>query len=163
MMDSVFSFRCRHCAAKLRLRNYLPGDEIPACPQCGEEPIEMVNKLDLAGPPPAHIGSPKARAEEETYKAMETQYGITDMRDNLREGDIAAPKLTPMQERMKAGWDANRGVTTQGGLALPPPAQLLQGARANNASHGIDTFQKLGKSGKLPHPKQMTQIIGRQP
>ena len=39
--------------------------------------------------PPARGGSNRSKAVDMTYKIAEEQYGMTDMKDNLREGDMA--------------------------------------------------------------------------
>lgn len=159
-MDTIFSFQCQHCAAKLRLRNYLPGDEIPNCPSCKQIPLEVVNKLDLSGPPPAHIGSVKSKAVDETYKAMEAQYGITDMRDNLREGDVAAPPLTAQQREMKRVWDANQGAAAMGGGMNGMTGQgFIDAAKMNGGGTTVDDLKKITRT--MPSTRDLTQVLGK--
>jgi hypothetical protein len=49
--------------------------------------------------PPGHIGDKVVvRAIDETARIVQEDYKMTDLRDNLREGDMAAPKLPPQQQ-----------------------------------------------------------------
>jgi hypothetical protein len=61
----------------------------PDCPKCGGEG-------GWAAQAPA-IGTNKGKAIDMTYKMAEETYGVTDLKDNLRQGDVAAMPPSPIQ------------------------------------------------------------------
>jgi hypothetical protein len=50
--------------------------------------------------PPGHIGDkPIVKAVDRTAEIVMQDHGMTDLRDNLREGDTMAPKLAPAMQQ----------------------------------------------------------------
>ena len=50
--------------------------------------------------PPAHIGEKTiVKAIDTTAEVVMKDYGLTDLKDNIRHGDSMAPKLSPHQQR----------------------------------------------------------------
>lgn len=140
--------KCKCGKCKRLYKNWIdksaPEDEVPPCTYCHPPPpIAAVTRMN--------IGTNKGKAIDYVQKYAEQQFGMTDMRDNLREGDIAA-KLTPAQSKIademklmqKAVNDPLSLTTTQREMArtfwggtgqgsafsLPNANQLLAGAKA---------------------------------
>ena len=117
--------------------------EIEPCPKCHvakSEIIERPRDRDLRA-------GPRAKAAVDfTYKMAESDYGMTDMRDNLRAGDLAI-KLPP--------GDVGNAVAKQGGMFgaqganqaiqhLGNALQMAGAARAERKAQGIsDPVQAL--------------------
>lgn len=84
------TYRCDDCDCTFR-REFASEAEVvtPDCPNCAVE----------AGwvPPLVGLKTNASRAVDYAYQTMEETYGFTDMKDNLREGDIAAPAPPPVQ------------------------------------------------------------------
>ncbi len=67
-----------------------PGSaDLPECPMCAAEPEQVLK--------PFGVKTNVSRAVEAAHRMVETDYGMTDMNDNLRPGDIAAKGPASMQ------------------------------------------------------------------
>lgn len=79
----------------------------PPCPNlaCGEaEPVTTRNIDFNSRRAPAAVGmSNKTKAIDETARIVMNDYGMTDLRDDVREGESSAPKLPPRQQAMADG------------------------------------------------------------
>lgn len=83
---------------------------------------------------PEHIGdNPMNRAIDRTAEVVMTDYGLTDLKDNVREGDTIAPKLPTVGESgMKLSEAADKFFAGPGALqkeGMSRQAQIL-GAQA---------------------------------
>jgi hypothetical protein len=60
---------------------------------------ERFKKMVAEQRPPGHIGDkPVVRAIYETAQIVMQDHKLTDLKDSMREGDIAAPRLPPQQQ-----------------------------------------------------------------
>ena len=93
--------RCTACRHKYR-RTMTAADESaladmpdPPCPKCSA-PAPVARGMDVsAGKAPAVGGSLAVRAVDTTAEIVMQDYGMTDLRSDVREGESAAPKLPP--------------------------------------------------------------------
>src|SRR5215472_13487785 len=92
-------FRCPDCGHKWRLertdRSYQPD-----CPACGYIPDPIPDRIAA----PAIVGT-KSRAVDEAYKVVSEDYGLTNLKDNAREGESSVIMPTmgkEMQEVVQA-------------------------------------------------------------
>lgn len=103
------TFDCLDCGEDFQVR-WIEGDEDPECPSCWrarQKEHRLTDMLESGIPPAVSKG---IHGADVTYKMMEKEYGITDLNDNLREGDVAfkgdAPKHTrEMNDVIKAELD----------------------------------------------------------
>lgn len=103
-------YRCERCGKEFsRTYKIVPKND-PACPSlaCGaaaalvekDREIERLRVMLESGQAPAHIGANNLiKATDLTAKITMEDYNLTDLRDNIREGEPVAPKLPPEQQR----------------------------------------------------------------
>lgn len=102
-------YQCPDCEAVFR-ELHMTRDEPPPsfCPKCGINLDDIKPEL-----PSVNIGgSNMSKSIDQTYRAMENSPAkLTDMRSNLRMGDVAAPplpasaqRLAAVQKEMGGGW-----------------------------------------------------------
>lgn len=171
-MAVALAVRCRGCGAKFRFYAESMDEPMPDCPLCGV--AEEAPEVPPSQQPPALVAitTNKSRAVDLAQKIAEEDYGLTNMQDSLRDGDVAAPRLTKEQRELKevsetmerAANDPDKLTTTQkqmlqgfwGGaqpssspLRLPGAQSLLAAAKsraqAANAE-GVNPMTALHKS-----------------
>jgi hypothetical protein len=78
---------------------------------------------------PGHIGgNVTIKAVDETAAIVMKDYGFTDLKDNIREGESVAPSLPPQQQKLADGYFGGKAVAERWG-ANNRAMQVL-GARA---------------------------------
>lgn len=92
-MPVTRSYRCTDCGTQFthfHLGRDEPYPECPACPKAETpKPAEWV-------PQGFAITTNRSRAIDYTQQMAETQFGLTNIKDNLRAGDVAAPSAPQM-------------------------------------------------------------------
>lgn len=111
--------------------------------------------------PPARGGAPVVGVIDSVAEQVMRDYKLTDLNDRMREGDIAAPKLPPAQQRAADSFFSGQEVARQmGGRRLAARvsqlgAQVLS-ARGPMASANIAKIQaasgRPGESALVPRP-----------
>ena len=71
----------------------------PPCPKCRAKARKR-RGLDMNGRAPAVGGSLVVRAVDTTAEIVMEDHGMTNLRDDAREGESMAPKLPPAQQAM---------------------------------------------------------------
>lgn len=94
--------RCTHCGTRWARRTKNPDSRDPPCPNlaCGENVVPIGMDLSSNKAPAAIGGNIHNKAIDETAKMVMEDYGITDMRDDVRRGETASPKLPPQQQAL---------------------------------------------------------------
>ncbi|MDE2099907.1 MAG: hypothetical protein KGL39_21820 [Patescibacteria group bacterium] len=91
------TWRCPDCQTYFKTW----ADEEPSCPRCsqsaGLQPPTVPPRSDVPAPP---IMSERTKIQTHVAETAMADMGLTDMRDNQREGDIAAPPLTSTQREI---------------------------------------------------------------
>jgi hypothetical protein len=84
-------YRCPDCGHKWKTESTL-GFLEPCCPNCGFEPDPLPERISA----PAIIGT-RAKAVDLAYNIAAEDFGLTNLNDSTREGDIAfkAPAAPP--------------------------------------------------------------------
>ena len=68
--------------------------------------------------PPGHIGdSVIVKAVDATAQIVMEDHKMTDLQDNLRTGDMAAPKLPPAQQKLADGFFGGQAVAERNGVS----------------------------------------------
>ncbi len=102
---------CHRCGEEYSWVAKAPGGKDRPCPRkaCKEaarqEEIqaaaERIAKMLVEQKAPGHIGANvQVKAVDATAEIVMQDYGLTNLQDNLREGDSAAPKLEPRLQKM---------------------------------------------------------------
>ena len=126
------SYRCEKCGHTwIRTLKAVPKKD-PPCPSAKCEERSRVQQLEREnanlqrmlqdGAGPAHIGHKNVvKAVDATANMVMQDYGMTDLRDNLRPGDTMAPKLPGPQQAMADnyfGGQKTKGVNLMDGRAI---------------------------------------------
>jgi hypothetical protein len=85
----IRTYQCNECAVVFDVEMDSGSDGDPDCPECAKV-LQWI-------PGEFSIKTSKSRAIDYTQKMVEADYGMTDMNDGSREGDIAAKAPAPMQ------------------------------------------------------------------
>jgi hypothetical protein len=139
-------YRCPDCGHKWRSESKF-GFHEPDCPSCGFHPDPLPERIAA----PAIIGT-KAKAVDLAYNIASEDYGLTDLNDNAREGDIAfkPPAAPPQNIIMPGNRVQNSGGFMWGGAqtgqvvqAPLPPAAAIKGAAAIANAEGRNPLRML--------------------
>ena len=135
-MPVVFDYICDDCGTEIRNHLKMSRDEPdPECPGCAA----LARKL----PPLVAIGTNKGRAVDIAQAEVESM-GFTNMKDNLREGDVAAPALSPgMQKAVDGFWTGGNAIL--GGN----PRAIAKNAAAQASAEGSNPLTLLQKRKKM--------------
>jgi hypothetical protein len=153
-------------------------DPDPPCPRC-ERVLEW-------SPKSFNITGTKSKAMDVTQNILETEFGLSNFRDNQREGDVAAIVAPPPSQvqrdaeirqlsevvQQTAGVQMTPEQHKQaqqfwGGGAMSkaiPQSQLLAGARESTAAanaEGVNPMALLHQAGKKGHLKTPIKVIAR--
>ena len=102
-------FRCRHCGHEYQRVSTQVLMPAPPCPrkacalerQIESQARELANLRQMFEEQraPGHIGDKVGvKAVDETARIVMEDYRLTDLKDNIREGEVMAPKLPPHQQ-----------------------------------------------------------------
>lgn len=113
--------RCLECGHKYKKR--VEADSIeavgaiadPPCPKCKKKKRPAVHGgleeiIATQSAPSVNHNGPRSQAIDETARIVMEDYGLSDLKTNIREGDSMAPNLTPQQRKMGENfWGGRRG------------------------------------------------------
>lgn len=85
-MAIVRRYECGDCGTKFEKLHFDRAEPPPECPGCQALAARQV-------PAGFSIAGPASKAGDIAYDIMSKDYGYTDMKDKLREGDTAVPNL----------------------------------------------------------------------
>lgn len=125
-MKVIRKCRCLSCGQRFS-RTMDDAQPLPDCPSCGTPEPPDQDRVSS----PAIIGS-KSKAMDQAYKIAEQDFGMTNMRDNLREGDSAY--IQPSPQQVNPG-NITKPAMIWGGASpsmaspLPSRAEMLAGAK----------------------------------
>lgn len=167
-MPVVRTYACDECNTTFEI-TCGANDGAPDCPNCAQV-LEWVPGMFA-------ITGTKSKAIDTTQQILEQDFGLTNFRDNQREGDTAAIVEAPSTQKRDAEirqlsevaqatgapplsqQQAAMAQNFWGGGAVAqsiPAAQMLSNAKASTAAanaEGVNPMQllhKAGKEGKLP-------------
>lgn len=121
------TYRCLDCGHQFRwVHTGEPGDD-PECPEC---PKALVGAEPAAAPqwvpPRIAIGTTKGRAIDYVQGMVETDFGMSDMNDNQRAGDIAFKGPAPLQTAER---QATIRDLVEAGVPEATSVQIVEGAK----------------------------------
>lgn len=177
-MPVVRTFACDDCGIEFEVTQAM-NDPAPECPQCCVILEWRPQSFNITGT--------KSRAMDITQGILENQYGMTNINDHMREGDIAAitpaapstaerevqirqlsevaqvsgaPPLSRDQAEMaKSFWGGG-----QTPLQNVPAADMLNSAKAATSAanaEGVNPMALLHKAGKSGRLKTPINVIAR--
>ncbi len=178
-MPVVRTFACDDCGATFEITQGM-NDEPPDCPNCSRVLEWQPGRVNIIGN--------KSRAVDATQQILEQDFGMSNIRDNMREGDVAAmpaaaptgaqidaeirtvaeyatqttgaPTLNQTQAEMaKAFWAGG-----QTPLQKVPAAEMLNNAKASTAlanSEGLNPMTLLHKAGKKGQLRTPINVVAR--
>lgn len=98
-MPIMREYECGDCGTRFEKLHMHADEPAPECPGCQALAARNVPSAFTIG------GSTKSQAIDMTYKMIEQDHGMTNLKDNLREGDTAAPSLSPhLQKAVDNYW-----------------------------------------------------------
>lgn len=109
---------------------------------------------------PATIGDkPVVKAIDTTAEIVMEDYGMTDLRDNIREGDAVAPKLPAAQQRQADGFFGGKAVQAErGGGAGDKLAQLIRARALSGRYRGMAINPTVTNFGR-PQGESPLQVV----
>lgn len=147
--------RCRACKHRYkRVLELLEDERIedmpnPPCPKCAKKKIERADAYETATPAIAHagieevlaaqaapgiVGAQVVKAIDQTAKIVMEDYHLTNLKDNVREGDTMAPRLAfPQQKAADEFFGPKAPTPTQNKRAQAQMKRIM--ARAINGSY----------------------------
>lgn len=141
----IREYKCNTCNHVFEHFHKNADEPLPDCPRCVlMAELSDVEKLPSVFKTRSTRAAQTAKAADTMYKIAEEDYGLTNMKDNLREGDIAAvmPKLPPeLQKNADNFWQKN----------AMQKASLMSSARTGMAlarAEGFDPIALLHKKAK---------------
>lgn len=92
-------YKCKSCACITKIFEDIGETSLTDCPACGSKEIQYRGKIshDVSGQ-----NAIQTKAIDKTAEIVMGNYGMTDLRDNVRVGETMAPKLSP---HLQAGAD----------------------------------------------------------
>lgn len=119
------TLRCETCHHKYKriMRDLDQAD--PPCPRCAKPARLNAQVLKFNGKAPSVGGSLVVKATDYTAQATMEDYGMTDLRSDVREGETAAPKLAP---HMQAQADSFFGGGGRKRVLGMNPGQIMKAA-----------------------------------
>lgn len=130
-MAVVRTYLCSDCGTRFDHLHFDRSEPAPECPGCA-----ALEARQIPSSPPI-IGA-ASKAGDIAYDIMSKDYGFTDMKDNLRTGDVAAPALPAHLEK------ASYSFFSQGGAVIAAAKAGAQQARAEG-SNPLTIVQKAAK------------------
>lgn len=151
-MAVVRTYGCE-CGNEWTVFHHSSDEPYPDCPRCSQpEPAWRPQSITITGN--------KSRAIDLAQKMAEEDYGLTDMRDNTREGETAAkdaPAETTVQREARVQQAADIAKLNAQAEAAPvnlppnlqkPVAEFWGGPKGNKAGPRMNMFN-IGKMGSM--------------
>jgi hypothetical protein len=146
-----------------------PACPMPACVAVSTAEAELraaerMEQILESRIPPGHIGESKVvKAVDETARIVMEDYGMTDLKDNIREGEGAAPKLPPAQQAAADGFFSTKKFAENAGVEHKR-AELLKRRAIAGAFRGMSVNPNVSsfgrKAGEAPLSVARIEKIG---
>jgi hypothetical protein len=154
-MPVTRTYACDDCNYEWTERSASRDDPYPNCPQCEQNSAHWI-------PQPVAINGIKSKAVDIAYSAAEDM-GLTNLRDNSREGDIGAIAPTPIQssegEQIVRSF-VEAGVAPQLAPQLLPQLQNYWGGQQGSINAIEQQARQAVMSGQAAAASQMARAEG---
>ena len=164
------SYECLDCATVYECAHASGDEPIPDCPTC--------SKVLQWTPKSFAITGVKSKAIDLAQDVLEKDYGLSNFKDNNREGDVgivrhietrqetelveremrAMVEQTTNPEVKQAFWGANAGTPTSMG-SMTGQSLIAMAKQGPAATDPMALLHKGVKSGAVPRPEQMMKVI----
>lgn len=118
------TYRCLDCDHEFRWVHTGELGDDPECPECPRTAIPAPAPQWV--PPRIAIGTTKSRTIDYVQSMVETDFGMTDMNDGQREGDIAFKGPAPLQTAER---QATIRDLVEAGVPEATSVQIVEGAK----------------------------------
>lgn len=137
-MAFVVKYNCTGCGHKWTVKQPKSGMMDP-CPECAIKQTAKGVDWEAAAGTPYTPRTNAGKAVDYMWKTVQDQYGLTDMKDNMREGDIAAKVSNPVSQQIeKQGGFFTGGTQGQAIAGRQSAMDMAAAARAERKSQGIN-------------------------
>lgn len=112
--------QCTRCGHKWKRFTSNPDSPDPPCQNlaCGEQGVPIGMDLTLNKAPGIVGGNIQVKAIDETAAIVMQDYGLTDLRDDVRPTETTTPKLPPKQQEMADNFFGGPGRRRMNGVNL---------------------------------------------
>ena len=153
-MAIVRTYKCDDCGTTFDKLHFDRADPPPPCPGC-----EAISAKQTQVPAGFSIGSNKSKAVDLTADILEKDYGVSNFRDNMREGDTAA--ITPAAIAPAVNGFFNQGARpTIPGLTMSNVLAQAKAGAAQSKAEGRNPVTMLQRSMKA-QGRTNAQVICR--
>ena len=137
-MAIVRKYACGDCGCTFEKLHHDRSEPAPECPGCQARAAKQV-------PAGFSIAGPAGKAGDLAYDIMSKDYGYTDMKDKLREGDTAVPNLSPhLQAQVNNMWKPSGAI-----IAAAKTGAMTAAAEGRNPVSMIQRVAKTRGSAKV--------------
>jgi hypothetical protein len=119
---------CDECGTRFDKLHFDRAEPPPPCPGCA-----AISARQTVVPAGFAIGSTKSKAVDLCQDIVEKEYGMSNMRDNMREGDIAVISPPPIAQAADNFWSA--------GAKAAPAAMMSSAVSAAKVSAQISNAE----------------------
>jgi hypothetical protein len=141
-MAVVRHYECDECGCKFEKFHFEKPIQIPECPGCNA--IATAQKQVPAG---FSIGSDKSKAMDLTQDILEKDYGVSNFKDNMRAGDVAAITPPPVAKAVEGFFNSGARPTIPG-LTMSNVLANAKAGAAQSRAEGRNPVTMLQKSMK---------------
>lgn len=142
-MAIVRTYECGDCGTRFDKLHFDRSEPPPECPGCAALAARQVPAGFAIG------GSNVSKAVDTTYAEME-RMGFSDMKDNLRQGDLAIPNHKPeVQKAIDGYWGGAPSMSLPGGNILAAGKAATAMAKAQGAVNPLEIAHKARKERNL--------------
>lgn len=135
------SYRCEKCGHEWSRVTAKLGAKDPPCPardcelkslveRLAKENANLTRMLEEARAPATVGGNTVVKAVDETARIVMEDHQMTNLKDNVRAGDIVAPKLPPAQQQAADGYFGGAHIAERTGMGKKQMANLGRRAMA---------------------------------
>lgn len=172
------SYKCSDCKYQFEKKTKNFPHKDPDCPRCKRankvsmkgavsdkthtlEPDSRVQEMNLAKQAPSLGKSNFTKAMDTTAEIVMKDYGMTDLQDNLREGDSMAPKLAPELERKVDGVFKQQKPIMGQQVAGSMNSSLMRQINSGAFRGAVDVVARQQASGIAPPKTTIIHEYGR--
>lgn len=160
MSKYKITYRCQRCGGKFSKLVSNPDTAKLKCQNMDCRHVQKNIGLDLsAGTSPGIVGASNVvKAVDETARIVMEDYGLSNLKDNLREGDSAAPSLPPQQQALADGFFNGKNTRNRMGISSRQAEMIKRRAIA-----GAYRGSALDVKSVLPDNRVALRPVGKAP
>ncbi len=156
-MALVRHYECDECGCKFEKFHFEKPIQVPECPGC-----QALAHKQTQIPAGFSIGSTKSKAVDLAYDIVSKDMGMTDMKDRLREGDIAAVTPPAMAPAVQNFWNSGSSAAPAATMAGVISAAKVNAQTSDREGRNpMKMLQKSISASGRPNAKVICRPINR--